>query len=66
MEELLNRIKKASSSEIDLIFNTALRRKRELYPDWVIYYATVPKENKIEREIAIRDMFRFLEIGGEV
>ena len=61
MEGILDRIKNAKEYEIDIIFDTALERKRELYPEWVIYYAAVPKLNREEREQTIRDMLYFLE-----
>ena len=61
MEDLINRIKNASSREIDLIFDTALRRKRALYPDWAIYYGAAPKNNREERLQVIQSMLSFLE-----
>ena len=43
----------------------ALCRKRELYPEWRIYYAAVPLEDKQEREQTIACMLRYLKAEGE-
>ena len=65
MEYILNRIRNADSMEIDQIFDLALKRKREVYPDWAIYYAAVPKNNREEREETIKELLYFLEKEGE-
>ena len=65
MEYILNRIRNADSMEIDQIFDLALKRKREVYPDWAIYYAAVPKNNREEREETIKELLYFLEKEGK-
>ncbi|MGM9659569.1 MAG: hypothetical protein ACI3WQ_03115 [Faecousia sp.] len=42
MEELISAIMQANEDEIEKILRTAIRRKRQLYPDWnIIYQATL-------------------------
>ena len=38
MEEMISAIMQANEDEIEKILRTAIRRKRELYPDWEIRY----------------------------
>lgn len=38
MEEMISAIMQANEDEIEKILRTAIRRKRELYPDWEICY----------------------------
>ena len=38
MEEMISAIMRANEDEIEKILRTAIRRKRELYPDWEIRY----------------------------
>ena len=38
MEELISAIMQANEDEIEKILRTAIRRKRQLYPDWEITY----------------------------
>ena len=38
MEEMLSAIARANEDEIEKILRAAIRRKRELYPDWEITY----------------------------
>ena len=65
MEALIKRIQEANTVAIDCIFEAALCRKRELYPEWRIYYAAVPLEDKQEREQTIACMLRYLKAEGE-
>lgn len=44
MEELISAIMRANEDEIEKILRTAIRRKRELYPDWEIIYQANLKE----------------------
>ena len=65
MNNMVNIIRNADRGEIDEIFDAALRRKRELYPDWAIYYAAVPRNNREERENTVRSLLRYLEEVGD-
>lgn len=38
MEEMISAIMRANEDEIEKILWAAIRRKRELYPDWEITY----------------------------
>lgn len=38
MEEMISAIMQANEDEIEKILRIAIRRKRELYPDWEITY----------------------------
>ena len=42
-EKLLAMIQKADAESIDYILDAAMRRKRELYPDWELFYCAAPK-----------------------
>ena len=61
MKAILERIDAATVSEIDWIINVALERKRELYPEWDIYYAAVPKKAGEERRRAVQSIMRYLQ-----
>ena len=52
MEELIYAIMQANEDEIEKILRTAIRRKRELYPDWDITYRArlKPESGKEERK----------------
>ena len=42
-KELLQEIAKADREMIDLVLNVAMDRKRELYPDWELFYCAALK-----------------------
>lgn len=61
MEAILERIDAATTSEIDGILHVALERKRELYPEWDIYYVAVPKEEGETRQKTLESILRILK-----
>lgn len=65
MKAILERIDAAPASEIDWIINVALERKRELYPEWDIYYMAVPREKGEMRRKNLESIQRFLKMEGE-
>ena len=57
-------ISKADACTIDYILDTAMKRKRELYPDWELFYCAAPKdtisgpEDMIRRAILFEKMLK--------
>ena len=43
MDQVINEILKADVIQIDHILDAAMKRKRELYPDWEIFYCAAEK-----------------------
>lgn len=43
-EKLVAIIQNADAETIDYILDAAIQRKRELYPDWELFYCAVPKD----------------------
>ena len=50
MEDMISAIMQANEDEIEKILRTAIRRKRELFPDWEIIYQANLKSNEDSRE----------------
>ena len=46
MEAMISAIMQANEDEIEKILRAAIRRKRELYPDWEITYEVRQKRPK--------------------
>ena len=65
MEAILERIDAATVSEIDWIINVALERKRELYPEWDIYYMAVSRTKGEMRRKNLESIQRILKMEGE-
>ena len=49
MEDMISTIMQANEDEIEKILRTAIRRKRELFPDWEIIYQANLKSNEDSR-----------------
>ena len=47
--ELISVIQSADASELEDILDAAIKRKRELFPDWDILYLAIPKNDADER-----------------
>ena len=47
--ELISVIQSADASELEDILDAAIKRKRELFPDWDILYLAIPKNDVDER-----------------
>lgn len=43
LAKTIEAIQHADAAEIDSLLDTALRRKRDLYPDWELLYFAHPK-----------------------
>lgn len=43
IERLIEEIKKANILQIDHILDAAMERKRQLYPDWELFYCAAEK-----------------------
>lgn len=43
MTKLIREIEKADVFQVDRILEAAMKRKRELYPDWEIFYCAAQK-----------------------
>ena len=43
MERLIEEIEKANVLQIDHILDAAMERKRQLYPDWELFYCAAEK-----------------------
>ena len=41
--EIIENIRNADANLMDIILDTAMKRKRELYPDWEIFYCAAQK-----------------------
>ena len=52
--EIIENIRKADAYLIDYILDAAMKRKRELYPDWEIFYCAAEK-GKID---SVEDLLR--------
>ena len=50
MQDILERIAKADTYATDMIFQAALERKRELYPDWELLYCAIPQKAAVRFE----------------
>ena len=61
LPELVKRISKVGKSEIDIVFQTAFARLRELHPDWDIHYFSLPKRNSPDKCKYIDALITFLQ-----
>ena len=52
-------IKIADAEEIDYILDTVMNRKRELYPDWELFYCAAPKETVSSPEEMVRKAWEY-------
>ena len=43
----------ANSSDIEVILHAAIKRKRQLFPDWDILYLAIPKHDAEERQTTL-------------
>lgn len=57
LEELMKRIEQSDKEEIIDVLDAAMKRKRELYPDWDIIYYAGKKGEKDEVDV-IRSLLR--------
>lgn len=44
IKRIIKGIKNADAETIDYILDAAIQRKRELYPDWELFYCAAPKD----------------------
>ena len=59
IEKLLKEIEKANILQVDYILDSAMKRKRELYPDWEIFYCAAQKTRINSPEEMIRAAWDF-------
>ena len=57
--KILHAIVNADRKTIDDILDVAMKRKRELYPDWEIFYCAAPKESVSSLEEMVRKAWEF-------
>lgn len=50
VQQVINYIRQADPAEIGDILETAVARKRELYPQWEMVYIALPKNDPEERK----------------
>lgn len=50
LEQILRGIQNADAKEIDDILDAAVKRRRQLYPDWEMIYLAAPKKNPEDGE----------------
>ncbi len=53
MKDILKFIQEAGAAEVDAIFEASFDRKRELYPQWDLFYFAMPREEGEERRRTI-------------
>lgn len=56
---IVNEINKADAESIDYILNAAIQRKRELHPDWELFYCAAPKDSVSSPEDMVRKAWEF-------
>ena len=56
-------IGRASQKRTDMVLNAAMKRKRELFPDWDIVYMALPK-NSPEERVKLLQRILETELGG--
>ncbi len=59
-EDIFEAIEEATAAEIDEYLDAALNRKRELYPDWEIFYLALPNDEPKQRRVmleALKDYY---------
>lgn len=57
--DILQLIAGADAQEIDYILDAAMNRKRELYPDWELFYCAAPKGSINSPEEMVRKAWEF-------
>jgi hypothetical protein len=58
-DKLIGEIRKANILQIDDILDAAMNRKRELYPDWELFYCAAEKKKISSPEDMIRAAWEF-------
>jgi len=58
-EKLVAIIQNADAESIDYILNAAIQRKRELHPDWELFYCAAPKDSVSSPEDMVRKAWEF-------
>ena len=59
LEKMLNEIKNANTLQVDYLLDAVIKRKRELYPDWEIFYCAAEKAKISSPEDMIRAAWEF-------
>lgn len=59
MDQVIKDIQKADVIQIDRILDAAMKRKRELYPDWELFYCAAEKGRVNCPEDLIRAAWEF-------
>jgi len=61
INSLLKMIEEADESRISEIIGAVIRRYNTLYPDWEVFFYSVPRKNSEERRKAVDALLGFLE-----
>lgn len=60
LEQVLHEIRRADAKEIDELLDAVLERRRQLYPDWEMFYMAAPKQNPENGEQVWKNMWKQL------
>ena len=60
LEKTIEAIQHADAAEIDFLLDTALRRKRDLNPDWELLYFAHPKNAPVQDRKSYDQVYAYL------
>ena len=56
---MIEAIRKVDIDSIDYVLDTAMKRKRELYPDWELFYCAAEKSKINSADDLVREAWEF-------
>ena len=66
LEAVLEKIREAGKFEIDFLLDEVMRRKRELYPEWEIFYYAFSKDETERLQKLIDRVMAYNSDGNNV
>ncbi len=66
IRRLVKKMRKSDAITVDAVFQAALERKMELYPEWEIIYLALERENRESRKEIVRVMLEVIAAETEM
>lgn len=59
LEAVIREIETANAMETEVLMDVVFERKRQLFPDWEMIYLALPKEDRVRRELTLKNLLEW-------